>query len=171
MYSLENPFCQTICSPACWHRQKGCFGQLSELFREAWHYQTPRRRRLAQARASSCENDIISFPAAPDIVLPQGGDGNDVLTVAGERVYADVCPASSLPPRLTLFSFAGRRRRRLLHGLLHRHHRGGLREHPKHLLVCSCFHREPPARLTKLEFNQHYNSPRRLFSRSVTWCL
>ena len=67
-----------------------------------------------------------ALPTAPDIVLPQGGDGNDVLTVAGERVYVDVCPASSLPPRLTLFSSAGRRRLRLVHGLLHRHHRGEL---------------------------------------------
>ena len=46
-----------------------------------------------------------SLPAAPDIVLPQGGDGNDVLNVAGERVYVDVCPASALPtaPNLVFF--------------------------------------------------------------------
>ena len=67
-----------------------------------------------------------SLPAAPDIVLPQGGDGNDVLTATGLFVELDVCPASSLPPRLTLFSSAGRRRLRLVHGLLHRHHRGEL---------------------------------------------
>ena len=91
-------------------------------------------------------------------LLPQGGKGDDTLTATGAFVELDVCPASSLPPRLTSFSSAGRRRRRLVHGLRPHPHREQLRV-------------SHPARLTKLEFNQHYNSPRRRRSRSVTWCL
>ena len=49
-------------------------------------------------------------------LLPQGGKGDDTLTATGAFVELDVCPASSLPPRLTSFSSAGRRRRRLVHG-------------------------------------------------------
>ena len=90
-------------------------------------------------------------------LLPQGGDDDDYMYADGNNNDLQVCPASALPAALDLVFF-----RRAATATTR-----ALQAASEQWRTAS----EPPARLTKLEFNQHYNSPRRRRSRSVTWCL